>query len=82
MPWSLIWFAFTKNHNLYINRLCYHQFTTSKDKMSENTSLAMIFDLCHRLWQGLQGYLTSGKDYKDKSCPCKEKQGTRILFHP
>ena len=78
MSWYLIWFAFTKNHNLYINRLCYHQFTTSKDKMSQNNILAMIFDL----WQGLQGYLTSGKDYKDKSCPCKEKQGTRIRFHP
>ena len=26
MPWYLIWFAFTKNHNLYIKRLCYHQF--------------------------------------------------------
>ena len=50
--------------------------------MSQNTILARIFDLCQRLWQGLQGYLTSGKDYKDKSCPCKEKQGTRIWFHP
>ena len=50
--------------------------------MSQNTILARIFDLCQRLWQGLQGYLTSGKDYKDKSCPCKEKQGTRIRFHP
>ena len=50
--------------------------------MSQNTILALIFDLCQRLWQGLQGYLTSGKDYKDKSCPCKEKQGTRIRFHP
>ena len=50
--------------------------------MSQNTILAGIFDLCQRLWQGLQGYLTSGKDYKDKTCPCKEKQGTRIRFHP
>ena len=65
-----------------MNRLYYDQFTTSKDKMSQNTILARIFDLCQRLWQGLQGYLTSGKDYKDKSCPCKEKQGTRIRFHP
>ena len=81
MPWYLIWFALTKNHNLYINRLYCQQFTTSKDKMSQNTILAMIFDLCQRLWQG---YLTSGsgKDYKDKSCPCEEKQRTRIWFHP
>ena len=50
--------------------------------MSQNSILARIFDLCQRLWQGLQGLLTSGKDYKDKSCPCKEKQRTRIRFHP
>ena len=65
-----------------MNRLYYHQFTTSKDKMSQNTLLARMFDHCQRLWQGLQGYLTSGKDYKDKGCPFKEKQGTRIRFHP
>ena len=82
MPWYLIWFAFTKNHNLWINILYYHQFTPSEDKMLQNSILARIFGFCQRLWQGLKGILTSGKEYKDKSCPCKEIWGTRIRFHP
>ena len=46
------WFAFTNDHNSELNRLHYHQLTTSKHKISQNSILARIF-------------FTSGKDYKD-----------------
>jgi len=62
-----IWFAFTKNHNLWLNRLYYHQFTTSKGKMSQKSILARIFGL-------RQGF-------KDKSCPVQEIRETRTRYH-
>ena len=65
-------FAFTNDHNSELNRLHYHQLTTSKHKISQNSQDFFYF------WQGLQGLLTSGKEYKDKSCPGQDFRETRI----
>ena len=58
-------FAFTNDHNSELNRLHYHQLTTSKHKISQNSILARIF----YFWQGLQGLLTFDHAYMHHA-PC------------